>query len=82
MNFSEWLADQLQKKRLDRNRAARIFGVSRQSLHNWLTGSVFPSHANLAAIANGIEQCGTETYEEIVLSLAESIANDLKRRKS
>jgi transcriptional regulator with XRE-family HTH domain len=74
--FSQWIDKQLNKmfpKNYTKAEAAKMFGISRQTLHSWLNGQTYPSIARIPILLDIITEKTNQDYEtleiEIVLSI-------------
>lgn len=77
MNFSTWITNQLEilfdGEEGKITKGAKMFGVSRQTLHNWINGSSFPSMARIPILADIISTETNQKYEEIEIQIVLSI---------
>ena len=75
MNFSTWITNQLDIL-FDEGKitkGAKLFGISRQTLHSWINGSSYPSMARIPIIADIISTKTGQKYESIEIQIVLSI---------
>jgi transcriptional regulator with XRE-family HTH domain len=77
MNFSTWITNQLEiifdGEEGKITKGAKMFGVSRQTLHSWINGASYPSMARIPILADIISTETNQKYEEIEIQIVLSI---------
>lgn len=79
MRLSIYLSQQLEDLRIDKNTASSLFGVSRQSLHKWLTNKSLPSFNNLKSISRVLALLRGIPLSDVLDEMTQSIKKELSQ---